>query len=78
MDESKEKNLKMDQNIINEVKECHFCQKKLKLMSFQCKCENTFCLKHMNPIDHNCQFDFKLAHKKILTEKNPLIIPNKI
>ncbi len=37
------------------------CNKKLKLMKFTCKCQEHFCLKHMAPESHNCQFDYRIV-----------------
>jgi len=37
---------------------CAFCNKKIKLIPFSCKCNLEFCIKHKNPEDHDCKFDF--------------------
>ena len=39
---------------------CNQCNKKIGLMSFTCKCENNFCIKHRFPDSHDCSFDYKL------------------
>lgn len=57
---------------------CQECNKKIKLMSFSCKCGNKYCMKHMSPIDHNCVFNFKEEHKKKILKSNPVITPQKI
>lgn len=77
MEDSKLTKLEENKNNI-EIINCHYCHKKLKLMSFTCKCQNIFCLKHMNPIDHQCQYNYKLEHQKLIIEKNPVILPKKI
>ena len=35
------------------------CNKKLKLLYFECKCGLAFCLKHKMPELHNCTFDYR-------------------
>ena len=34
---------------------CSFCNKKLKLISYSCKCEGKFCEKHRYTHTHNCK-----------------------
>ena len=34
---------------------CSFCNKKLKLISYSCKCEGQFCEKHRYTHTHNCK-----------------------
>lgn len=50
---------------------CHFCNKKLKLMSFTCKCEFKFCVAHQNPHSHKCSYDYKSENCKIIEKNNP-------
>ena len=38
---------------------CFHCNKKSMIVTM-CKCQNYFCLKHNQPEDHNCNYDFKL------------------
>ena len=38
---------------------CGVCKKKLKLMPFYCKCNNKFCITHVQPEEHECTFDHK-------------------
>lgn len=53
------------------------CKKKLKLHEqIQCKCGKMFCINHRNYASHNCPI--KIDHKKILKEKNPKIIVEKV
>ena len=35
---------------------CSFCNKKLKLIHFTCKCEKLFCSNHRYAHSHNCTF----------------------
>lgn len=57
---------------------CPNCQKKMKLMTFSCKCNIDFCINCRDPSVHNCTFDYKEAFKEILTIQNPIIVPEKI
>ena len=50
---------------------CDFCNKKLGLIFFTCKCENHFCQKHLNPHSHDCSFNYKLECQEKLKENNP-------
>ena len=52
---------------------CAFCNKKLKMIHFTCRCDLKFCEKHHNPHSHNCQFDMKKFHKDKLLKNNPTI-----
>lgn len=60
------------------IKRCTFCNKKLGVMPFKCRCNELFCLEHRYPESHNCKFDYKLLGKDELTKKNPQVIANKI
>jgi len=50
---------------------CYHCNKKLKMIHFTCKCNNTFCILHQNPHSHNCPVDAKSAKKIELIKNNP-------
>lgn len=52
---------------------CHFCNKKLSLIHFDCKCGHKFCQNHLNPHSHNCKFDYCKERKEILEKNNPKI-----
>ena len=47
---------------------CLFCNKKLKLISYSCKCGGSFCPKHRYTHTHNCPSQDKKIEesKKIL------------
>ena len=47
-------------------KKCHLCEKKIKLLGFDCKCGHIFCSTHRLPEDHSCSFDHKAFEKKNL------------
>lgn len=55
---------------------CYKCKKK-SIIIFDCRCEKQFCLKHKQPEDHNCTFDYKTYAKDQIKINNPQIINNK-
>ncbi len=57
---------------------CHICNKKLKLTSLICKCNNTYCNLHTPPEMHNCSFDYKKHGQDLLKKANPKILHEKI
>jgi predicted nucleic acid binding AN1-type Zn finger protein len=56
---------------------CAKCKRK-SLMSVTCKCNKTFCFGCRQPEDHECSFDFKLAHQEKLKKENPLVLGEKL
>ena len=52
--------------------------KKIELMSFLCKCEKNFCIKHRFSDSHDCSFNYKLEAKEQLKDANPIIAPQKV
>ena len=52
---------------------CKHCKKKLKLITFKCKCGYTFCVNHQVPHIHNCTFDYVKETKDKLKKNNPKI-----
>jgi AN1-type zinc finger protein 5/6 len=58
-----------------EKKRCSFCNKKLKIIYFNCDCDGLFCDKHRLRQSHNCSIT---KDKKVLTQQNPQIIPKKL
>jgi len=50
---------------------CNQCNKKLKMVSFTCKCELKFCVAHLNPHSHNCSYDYKSEKCKLVEQNNP-------
>lgn len=57
---------------------CDYCNKKLKMINFTCKCNKTFCLMHKAPEQHNCTFNHKELFKEQLIKNNPIIKTLKI
>ena len=65
-------------NKIKEIKEikmnkerCYFCNKKLKMINFTCKCDHKFCIKCQNPHSHNCTYDSKKDKENEILKNNP-------
>lgn len=58
---------------------CH-CKKKIKgVMAMNCRCKcGDLCMKCYHPENHNCTFDIKEYHKKLLEKQNPIVVPSKI
>ena len=57
---------------------CYHCNKKLKMIHFTCKCNNTFCILHQNPHSHNCSFNNKKLCQETIKNNNPLTIHQKV
>tara|TARA_B100001093_G_C26691751_1_gene955150 strand:- start:701 stop:1012 length:312 start_codon:yes stop_codon:yes gene_type:complete len=69
---SENENSILNKNNKKIIKErCYFCNKKLKMINFTCKCDHKFCIIHQNPHSHNCTFDSKTAKKKEIKINNP-------
>ena len=64
-EKSEEKPIKKKKN------RCTCCNKKLGLIIFTCKCGNIYCQTHLNPHNHNCQFDYIKEKKDQLIKQNP-------
>ena len=54
------------------------CKKSLLTFDYHCKCGKHFCLKHKDPRDHSCDFDYKAQGKKDIGKDNPVIVQDKI
>lgn len=52
---------------------CGNCKKKLKLLAFDCKCEQKFCINCFAPEKHKCQFNY-YEYNKQLTINNMVVI----
>ena len=57
---------------------CPVCNKKLGLMVFTCKCEQRFCIAHMQPELHNCTYDHKAQQRKELKKQLPQVCAEKV
>lgn len=54
------------------------CKKKIGLLSFECKCGLSFCVKHKLPEVHNCTFNHKREGLLSLKQKLVKVTSNKI
>jgi predicted nucleic acid binding AN1-type Zn finger protein len=54
------------------------CRKKLGIISFTCKCGQTFCVIHQAPHTHNCPYDHGKDKRNDIQTNNPSILPAKI
>jgi len=57
---------------------CNKCSKKVNLLGYKCKCDNTYCKTHRLPEDHDCEYDFKQAGALKLAKDNPVVVASKI
>lgn len=60
---------------------CDFCSKKIKLISFDCKCiYKSLCSNCKFPESHNCQSisEIKEKEKTKIAHNNPFVISEKI
>ena len=57
---------------------CYYCNKKLKMIHFTCKCNHKFCVVHQNPHSHNCEFNNKKLCQEKLKMNNPQMIHQKV
>ena len=62
--------------ILNKMK-CKQCKKKM-VLSFDCKCTQSFCINCLPSFMHGCKFDYKEEKKKILTDNNVKIEKEKV
>ena len=62
------------------MNKCSLCNKKLKLISYSCKCEGQFCPKHRYTHAHNCtSLNKKIEEsKEIIKNNNPVMIHSKV
>jgi len=72
----------ISKNIPNKIpinqNRCMTCNKKITLISFECKCKNFFCSIHRYPDSHNCTFDYKKYGKQLIEKANPIIMSSKV
>jgi len=56
---------------------CWKCQRKVGITGIECRCGYIFCGKDRYPSEHDCPYDFKLAHKKKLEKENLKVVGKK-
>ena len=59
-------------------KRCYYCNKKIKLMEYTCKCQEIFCQKCRMPEIHKCTFDYKNNGKMLLAKNLPQVKCDKV
>ncbi|XP_044469246.1 zinc finger A20 and AN1 domain-containing stress-associated protein 6-like [Mangifera indica] len=57
---------------------CNFCEKRVGLTGFKCRCGQTFCSFHRYSDKHNCVFDYKSAGQDAVAKANPVVKADKI
>jgi hypothetical protein len=55
---------------------CGYCEKKLNIINYKCKCEKVFCSKCRMPEEHKCDYDYK--DRSELQKKLIKIVASKI
>ncbi|KAJ0971293.1 hypothetical protein J5N97_019252 [Dioscorea zingiberensis] len=57
---------------------CGFCNKKVGLVGFKCRCGDVFCSSHRYSDKHNCVFDYRGAGRDAIAKANPLVKADKV
>lgn len=57
---------------------CSFCNKRVGLTGFKCRCEYVFCSLHRYSDKHNCLFDYKGAGHDAIAKANPIVKADKV
>lgn len=53
---------------------CKKCNKKINWTFLECRCNNYYCNKHIQPYDHNCNFDHFQFNKNNIEKNNTIPI----
>lgn len=54
---------------MNMSNRCTACRKKLGLMGQRCKCEQLFCISHLQAEQHGCAYDHRMDARKQLARE---------
>ncbi|CAA7403024.1 unnamed protein product [Spirodela intermedia] len=57
---------------------CSFCNKRVGLMGFNCRCGDVFCSLHRYSDKHDCLFDYKGAGQDAIARANPIVKADKV
>lgn len=57
---------------------CSFCNKRVGLMGFKCRCGDVFCSLHRYSDKHGCLFDYKGAGQDAIARANPIVKADKV
>ncbi|KAK8940067.1 Zinc finger A20 and AN1 domain-containing stress-associated protein 6 [Platanthera guangdongensis] len=52
---------------------CCFCNKRVGLMGFKCRCGDVFCSVHLYWDKHNCVFDYTGVGREAIAKANPIV-----
>ena len=59
-------------------KRCPICNKKLGLLPYTCKCGLDFCVSHIQPELHSCNYDHKTEAKDLLSSRLIKVVGEKV
>lgn len=54
------------------------CKKKLGLTAFACRCKGYYCATHRADETHGCTFDYKEAHRAVLSTSMVKVVGSKV
>lgn len=57
---------------------CSFCNKRVGLMGFTCRCGEVFCSIHRYSDEHNCAYDYRAAAQDAIAKANPVVKTDKV
>ncbi|RRT62756.1 hypothetical protein B296_00043224 [Ensete ventricosum] len=57
---------------------CSFCNKRVGLMGFKCRCGEVFCSIHRYSDKHNCAYDYRAAAQDAIAKANPVVKTDKV
>ena len=57
---------------------CFWCNKRVGLTGFKCRCGDMFCSQHRYSDKHDCTFDYKTAGREAIAKANPVVKAPKI
>ncbi len=57
---------------------CFICERKPYPIQFNCRCGGIYCIKHKQPEDHFCGFDYKKEQAEFLTKTLLNIVADKV
>jgi alpha-galactosidase len=60
---------KRDERLFTRRTKCAMCERKINHLGIVCKCGKVYCLHHMLPENHSCQFDHKTFDRERLAKK---------
>ncbi|KAI3918153.1 hypothetical protein MKX01_041473 [Papaver californicum] len=57
---------------------CSACNKRVKLIAYNCRCRNLYCPMHRYPEIHACTYDYKGVGRDMIATTNPLVKQDKL